>query len=179
MDAEFVNLELVLRVGVFGCFWGHGWIAFRGLEREKWVPYLNAAGFTRGQALILMPLIGLLDLVIATITLLFPFKILTAWAVVWAFSTAAIRPLAGESLWAFVERAGNWATPLALLWVQTHAFAPSQTWVLKELSFLSQHLSPSELTWELSLFGMGLILLVEILLILFLRMVNVSRMKQA
>ena len=36
------------------------------------------------------------------------------WALFWAFSTAVIRPLSGESIWAFIERGANWIAPLVL-----------------------------------------------------------------
>ena len=77
-----------------------------------------------------MPLIGLKDLVLAVVTLLRPMELLTAWMVVWAFSTALVRPvsalaqgkeinpLSSNAIWGFVERAANWGCPLALLSIQ-------------------------------------------------------------
>jgi hypothetical protein len=34
---------------------------------------------------------------------------------VWKVGTEALRPLAGEPIWEFVERSGSYAAPLALL----------------------------------------------------------------
>jgi hypothetical protein len=63
----------------------------------------------------LMPYIGYLDIIVAVSVLIKPLRIILIWAIFWAFLTALMRPIAGGSILDFVERAGNWATPLALL----------------------------------------------------------------
>ena len=103
----------ILRIGVFGIFFGHGVFALK--INEKWLSYLEVVGIGEDMGLKLMPLIGGLDVVVALATLIKPWKPVLIWAVIWTFSTALIRPIAGEPIWAFVERAGNWATPLVLL----------------------------------------------------------------
>ena len=55
-----------------------------------------------------------LDILIAIIILFKPYKYIVVWMVLWAFSTALIRPLSGEPIWAFIERGANWGAPLAL-----------------------------------------------------------------
>jgi hypothetical protein len=90
---------------------------------------MRAAGFHDHEAQIVMPLIGWMDVVIAIVTLLRPMELFTAWMVVWAFSTALVRPVSAglsralspmsdNALWGFVERAANWGVPLALLSMQ-------------------------------------------------------------
>ncbi|MDN5211428.1 hypothetical protein QQ020_05180 [Fulvivirgaceae bacterium BMA12] len=108
----------ILRIGVFGIFFGHGILALN--INEKWLSYLGVVGFSESLGVKIMPLIGCLDIVVAVATLLKPWKPVLIWAIIWAFSTALVRPIAGESIWAFVERAGNWATPAALLWLTTN-----------------------------------------------------------
>ena len=119
-------VEVMLRVGAFGCFIGHGWIAAWKLEFSGWKKFMFAAGFTEKEAHLLMPVIGWMDIVLATITLIQPTELTSAWMVVWAFSTAMIRPFSAglqraldpmndNALWGFVERAANWAVPLCLL----------------------------------------------------------------
>lgn len=103
----------ILRIGVFGIFFGHGVLALK--INEKWLSYLEVVGIGEDMGLKLMPLIGGLDVVVALAALIKPWKPVLIWAVIWTFSTALIRPIAGEPIWAFVERAGNWATPLVLL----------------------------------------------------------------
>jgi hypothetical protein len=106
------KLEWALRVGVFGTFLGHGLLAIS--VKVSWIPYLATVGFTTEQAQFIMPFIGSLDVIIAFWVLLKPNKYVVLWAFFWAFSTALIRPISGEVLLDFVERAANWAAPLAL-----------------------------------------------------------------
>lgn len=106
------KLEWVLRIGVFGTFFGHGLVAIIG--NDFWIPYLTTIGLNPDQAAFLMPIIGSLDVVIAFWILIKPNKYVVLWAVFWAFSTALMRPLSGGEFLAFIERAANWAVPLAL-----------------------------------------------------------------
>lgn len=108
--------ELVLRVGIFGSFLGHG--VFALMVKQSWIPYLTTVGFSEQTALTLLPLIGILDIIVALFVLFMPLKIVLVWAVFWGFATALIRPLAGDPIWDFVERSANWAAPLALLLLQ-------------------------------------------------------------
>ena len=91
--------------------------------------FMRAAGFHDHEAQIIMPLIGWMDVAIAIVTLLRPMELFTAWMVVWAFSTALVRPVSAglsralspmsdNALWGFIERAANWGVPLALLSMQ-------------------------------------------------------------
>ena len=102
----------VLRIGVFGTFCGHGTVAMIG--NEKWLPYLAIVEIHPPSAYKVMFVIGTVDWVVALITLIRPSRYVLIYAAVWAFLTALARPLSGESWLAFVERAANWATPLAL-----------------------------------------------------------------
>jgi hypothetical protein len=36
----------------------------------------------------------------------------------WELGTEALRPLAGEPIWEFIERGGSYGAPLALAWLQ-------------------------------------------------------------
>ena len=103
----------VLRIGAFGVFLGHGIVALQG--NMAWIPLLTNFGFSTNMATKLLPVIGAFDVFIAFMLLLFPIRIILMWACFWAFATALARPLSGLPVWAFVERTGNWAIPLALL----------------------------------------------------------------
>ena len=110
------TVKWILRLGIFATFLGHGMFAF--YVKSSWIVYLTSLGFSENQAIQLMPFIGILDFVVALFALLKPLRIVLIWAFLWAFLTALVRPLAGESIWDFVERGANWATPLALLFLQ-------------------------------------------------------------
>lgn len=108
--------EWILRIGVFGAFLGHGVFALMG--KQSWIPYITAVGISDAAAQTLLPLIGMLDVVVAVLALLWPLRIVLVWATFWGFLTALIRPIAGDPIWDFVERTANFAAPLALLAVQ-------------------------------------------------------------
>ena len=109
-------LRIILKIGVFGVFFGHGMVAING--NNAWLELLITAGFSKDYAIFLLPIIGYLDMIIAVLVLFLPIKIVLIWAVIWAFSTALIRPLSGYPIWSFIERFGNWTVPLALLLLQ-------------------------------------------------------------
>lgn len=106
-------LEIIARIGVFGTFFGHGILAI-GVN-PKWIPLLTSVGFTTQQSMFLMPIIGIMDILVAIITLLHPVRQILIWACIWAFLTALSRPLSGEPFLEFVERAANWCLPLVLV----------------------------------------------------------------
>ncbi len=108
-------VKWVLRIGVAGTFAGHGLYAL--MARPSWVPYLMTLGFSSEMALKIMPVIGVIDLLVALMALFKPLRIVFLWAAVWAFLAATIRPLSGESILEFVERAALWAAPLAYLFL--------------------------------------------------------------
>src|SRR5438067_2156411 len=62
-----------------------------------------------------MPLVGTVDIAVGVMTLARPRRLFLLYATLWALWTALLRPLAGQGGWEFVERAGNYGVPLALL----------------------------------------------------------------
>lgn len=110
------KVEWILRIAVFGTFLGHGVFALLG--KKSWIPYLTAVGFSESTALVLLPVIGAIDIAVALFMLLKPLRAVLIWATAWGLTTALIRPIAGEPVWDFVERAANWGAPLALLYLR-------------------------------------------------------------
>tara|TARA_Y100000310_G_scaffold78020_1_gene74616 strand:+ start:22068 stop:22490 length:423 start_codon:yes stop_codon:yes gene_type:complete len=112
----FTTGEGLLRLGIFGSFLGHGVFALQ--VKQGWLKYFSAVGLAESSASTLLPLIGVMDIVVALLALFYPLRIVLAWAGVWGLWTALLRPLAGEPIWDFIERWANWAAPLALLALQ-------------------------------------------------------------
>lgn len=113
MDTQ-KKVEMVLRLGVFGEFIGHGTLALQG--KAQWVGWLTQIFHTNPQAATqLLMGIGGLDFIVAFVVLIKPIRIVLLWAMFWGFVTALLRPFMGESFWDFVERWPNWAAPFALL----------------------------------------------------------------
>lgn len=112
MKQEIGKIEWLLRIGVFGIFFGHGMYAFQ--VQPQWIEYLTFWGLSADQAQTIMPAIGIFDILIALVSLIRPWPPLLLYATFWAFMAALMRPLTGTEIWAFVERAGNWVVPLSL-----------------------------------------------------------------
>jgi len=113
---EISSTELIARIGVFGTFIGHGIVAIS--VNPKWIPLLTGFDLTREQALFLMPFIGILDIIVAVIILLYPIRIVLFWALFWAFLTALSRPISGDSILELLERSSNWCLPLVLIMIR-------------------------------------------------------------
>jgi len=113
---KFLTPEWILRLGVFGSFFGHGVFALQ--VKQSWLPYFTAVGMSESLGATLLPLIGVMDIVVALLALFWPIRIVLAWAAIWGLWTALLRPIAGQPIWDFVERWANWAAPLALLALQ-------------------------------------------------------------
>ncbi|MBT4539306.1 hypothetical protein HOI26_03660 [Candidatus Woesearchaeota archaeon] len=113
---KITKTEWILRIGIFGSFLGHGVFALQ--VKQSWLSYFTAIGMSESLGATLLPLIGVMDVIVALIALFYPLRIVLAWAVAWGLWTALLRPIAGDPFWDFVERSANWAAPLALLSLQ-------------------------------------------------------------
>jgi len=109
-------IEVIFRIGIAATFFGHGYYALNG--RQDWIPLLCAYGFDIETAQLLLPIIGLMDIIVALIVLLKPIRIILLWAAIWAFATAMSRPLSGMDVLEMIERSANWALPLTYLLYQ-------------------------------------------------------------
>jgi hypothetical protein len=110
-------IEYILRVPLFLTFFGHGKLALK--SKQHWVVYLQTVGLSYENGIKIMPFIGVLDVLVAIIILLKPYKSVVLWSVFLGFATALIRPLSGEDVWSFIERGVNWGAPLALYFLLT------------------------------------------------------------
>jgi hypothetical protein len=94
---------------------GHG--GFGVFLHKDWSGYAAAAGLSREAILAhpLTPFAGWAEIGLGLAVLAWPVAPLLALAFVWKLATEALRPLAGEPVWEFIERGGSYAAPLALL----------------------------------------------------------------
>ncbi|MDP3999792.1 MAG: hypothetical protein Q8P76_04380 [bacterium] len=106
-------IEWVLRIAVAGEFIGHGVFAVQG--RKAWVDWFSIFGISdTGMATQILLWIGAMDIILALWVLWKPWKPALLWMAFWGFWTALMRPIAGDSIFEFVERWANWGAPLAL-----------------------------------------------------------------
>ena len=115
-QAAFTRIFWLLRLACAAEFIGHG--AFGIITKAVWVPYFGVVGIPEDWAYRLMPVIGTIDISLGLLVLLTPVRAALLYMAFWGFMTATIRPLAGEPIWEFLERAPNWGVPLALLYLR-------------------------------------------------------------
>jgi hypothetical protein len=94
---------------------GHG--GFAAFMHKDWSGYAAAIGIPREAVLAhpLTPFAGWAEIGLGLAILAWPVAPLLAIAFAWKIATEALRPLAGEPIWEFIERGGSYAAPLALL----------------------------------------------------------------
>ncbi|HEY0255755.1 MAG TPA: hypothetical protein VGC41_29705 [Kofleriaceae bacterium] len=107
------KLHWVLRIASAMCFIGHG--AFGIITKKVWLNYFAVFGIGPDLGWQLMPLVGTFDILCGISLLLYPTRAVLSWLVIWGTTTALLRPLSGEFVAEFFERAGNFGAPLALL----------------------------------------------------------------
>jgi uncharacterized membrane protein YphA (DoxX/SURF4 family) len=107
------NMHATLRIASAMCFIGHG--AFGIITKPIWCNYFAVFGIGHDLAYRLMPVLGSVDILLGLSLLFYPTRAVLTWLVAWGAMTALLRPLSGESAGEFIERAGNYGAPLALL----------------------------------------------------------------
>jgi hypothetical protein len=107
------RIHHVLRFAVAMCFIGHG--CFGIITKQIWCNYFAVFGIGEPMAYTLMPWVGIIDIVLGVIMLVYPMRAIALWLVFWGTLTAFLRPASGEPFAEFIERAGNFGAPLALL----------------------------------------------------------------
>lgn len=103
----------IFRIACAMCFIGHG--IFGVITKPIWCKYFGVFGVGEALAYKLMPAVGIADIALGLVLLVFPLRFAAVWLVGWGFFTALLRPLSGEPFAEFLERAGNFGAPLVLL----------------------------------------------------------------
>jgi len=133
------KIHYTLRIVCAMCFIGHG--AFGIIGKEIWTNYFSVFGINHDTAFQLMPYIGVMDILCGIVILFYPIRAVILWLVIWGMITALLRPLSGEPFSEFIERAGNFGAPSALLILSgginiKNIFSPIVPWVFpKEKSW--------------------------------------------
>lgn len=115
MNANNKYAEWVLRIAVFGTFFGHGMFAIQ--KKAGWFKYFESVGISNPDTIgTMLVLVGIADIALAVLILIRPVRAALLWMAVWGLWTAMIRwPFGSDPVWDFVERWANWGAPLALL----------------------------------------------------------------
>ena len=113
MESLSNRLHYIFRIACAMCFIGHG--AFGIITKQIWCNYFAVFGIGEATAYQLMPVVGIVDIVMGLVLLVYPIRAAAGWLVFWGLFTASLRPLSGEPFAEFLERAGNWGAPLILL----------------------------------------------------------------
>jgi hypothetical protein len=107
------KIHFTLRIAAAMCFIGHG--AFGIITKAIWCNYFALIGIDRVHAYQLMPVLGTVDILMSLLLIFKPVRVVAVWLIFWSIITATCRPLTGEPFAEFIERAGNYGAPLALL----------------------------------------------------------------
>jgi len=115
--ARAAEIGWILRVTTALLLIGHGGFDFA--LRKDWSPYAAAVGIspTTLAAHPLRPLAGWFECGLGLLVLVWPVRGVALAACAWKLGTEALRPLAGEPIWEFIERGGSYGAPLALAWL--------------------------------------------------------------
>jgi len=107
------TLHYILRIAIAMCFIGHG--AFGIITKQIWCNYFAVFGIGADSAYALMPWVGVADISLGVLMLVYPMRAIALWLVAWGTVTAFLRPASGEPFAEFIERAGNFGAPLAFI----------------------------------------------------------------
>ena len=97
---------------------GHGGFDFA--MHKDWSGYAAAIGISPATVAShpLRPWAGWFECGLGLLVLAWPARGVLLFVFAWKVVTEALRPLAGEPIWEFIERGGSYAAPLALAWLQ-------------------------------------------------------------
>jgi hypothetical protein len=111
-------ISWTLRVATALLLIGHGGFDFA--MHKDWSSYTAAIGIARNTLEVhpLRPLAGWLEAALGLLVLGWPGRGLLIFVFAWKLGTEALRPLAGEPIWEFIERGGSYGAPLALAALQ-------------------------------------------------------------
>lgn len=125
-DGTEQKIYYTLRIACAMCFIGHG--SFGIITKEVWCNYFGVFGIDHNTSYLLMPYVGVMDISMGLLILFYPLRAAFGWLVIWGFITASMRPLSGEPFAEFIERAGNYGAPLALLILTFKGSNKFNTW---------------------------------------------------
>lgn len=109
-------MHWILRVGTSLLLIGHGGFG-AWMHKKVWLGYFAELGISADTVtrLDLFHLVGWFEILFGLAILIKPFRALLVAAVVYKVGTELLRPAAGEPWWEFIERAGSYLAPAALL----------------------------------------------------------------
>lgn len=113
-----VAIGWILRVTTALLLIGHAGFDFA--MHKDWAGYATAIGIspTTLSGHPLRPWAGWFECALGLLVLAWPGRGLLVFVFAWKLGTEALRPLAGEPIWEFIERGGSYGAPLALAWLQ-------------------------------------------------------------
>jgi len=139
------KIKLYLRIAIAACFIGHGMWGL--VFKPGWLPFFHLFGIPDNIAWPLIFLVGLKDIICGIWIIYSDSKYLLYWIIFWAIFVALLRPFLGMGMEGFIERAGNYGPPIAMLYFLTYIWK-------KELSqqLLNQRIGKLEWILRISLF---------------------------
>jgi hypothetical protein len=117
--ARAATIGGILRVTTALLLIGHGGFDFA--MGKDWASYAAAVGVSPAAVAAhpLSPMAGWFECALGLTVLAWPARGVLLFVFVWKLAGEAFRPLAGEPIWEFIERAGSYGAPLALAWLRS------------------------------------------------------------
>lgn len=117
-------IRWILRVTTALLLIGHGGFDFA--MHKDWSSYAAPIGISPATLAghPLRPWAGWFECALGLLVLAWPGRGLLIFVFAWKLGTEALRPLAGEPIWEFIERGGSYGAPLALAWLQGRSNMP-------------------------------------------------------
>ena len=119
--AKAIAMHWILRVGTALLLVGHGGFGV-WMHKKVWLSYFAEVGISGSTVADwnLYYLIGWFEIALGLAVLLKPVRPLLVFVCAYKLGTEFLRPLAGEPLWEFIERAGSYLAPVALIMVNRY-----------------------------------------------------------
>ena len=113
-----LQLAWVMRVSIFLLLVGHGGLGIFA-DKKEWYDFFGWFGISHAtvSANHLMQWVGLFEVALGVAVLVKPLRGLLLFVLVYKVGTELLRPLVGQPNFQFIERAGDYVLPIALLWV--------------------------------------------------------------
>jgi hypothetical protein len=126
--ARATAVSWILRLTTALVLIGHG--GFDVAMHKDWSGYVAAVGISPATVAAhpLRPVGGWFEIGLGLLVLAWPARGLLLFVLAWKLGTEALRPLAGEPIWEFVERGGSYGAPLALAVLQSASRVPLLAW---------------------------------------------------
>lgn len=121
------QMAWIMRISIALLLIGHGGFGIWAHKKE-WFDFFGYISIDQATvaSVHLSQWVGAAEMGLGLAVLICPFYHLLLFVLVWKVGTELLRPLVGQPIYQFIERGGDYALPLALLWINQHELLRAQ-----------------------------------------------------